>query len=89
MRICVELAERHGLTQREISGLLSLTQAAVSKYLNGKYSPGLKEVGNEIDNGTVADLASDILNGRKNDFERRVCGVCYGKFHSKCRIRVI
>ena len=61
-----------GLSQKEISGILQVTEAAVSQYLSGKRANDfeLKELDNELD-----DSVDRIIENPKI-FVNEVCDIC-------------
>ena len=57
------LHKKYGMDQTEISKLLSITQAAVNKYINRKCAKGIAAAGDRIMRSGVADgAAREIVN---------------------------
>ncbi|MGI0133868.1 MAG: helix-turn-helix domain-containing protein [Candidatus Micrarchaeaceae archaeon] len=58
------LKKEHSMTQAKIAKILGTTQAAISKYLNGRYSKKVKELEKRIVSEGIADkIAANIANG--------------------------
>jgi predicted transcriptional regulator len=75
--IRAEIAEdlvKRGVSQREISRMLGLTQPAVSQYVSKKrgysieFSEGVKE--------SIAKLAEDLIQNQVEDPLSRICEIC-------------
>lgn len=66
------LAQRYSWTQIEIATGLEVTQAAVSKYLSGKYSSDLKRLEKSKEVQTLAVGLAQKLAGQR----RGACVVC-------------
>lgn len=65
-----------GMKQKEISGLLDITQPAVSQYISDKRGHGI-----EFDQETkdkIKQFALDLNEGKidKGDMIRRICDIC-------------
>ncbi len=59
-----------------IAYYLDVAQAAVSKYLNGKYSDRIKEVEAKIDKSSIGEYIKKIAEGKKVYTNLCVCKVC-------------
>jgi len=68
-----ELA-RLGLSQKDISEKLDITQAAVSQYVNDKRGNSVKF--KRMVMGEIKRLAKDIKNGNDLSVVPRVCRIC-------------
>ncbi|MGC8676017.1 MAG: transcriptional regulator [Candidatus Micrarchaeia archaeon] len=66
VRISVaEALAKKGLTQMQIAARLGIAQAAVSKYLTGKYSHGIKELSERLTRSGLNDkIVSEALAGK-------------------------
>ena len=78
--LAMELSEKYGMSQAEIAENLSITQPAVSQYLNSgekvrKVKESLQE--NEV-YSSLEDLSKDMANGDKDSIEltRKYCDIC-------------
>jgi len=79
VRVTKQLYSKHNFNQEEIAQRLEITQAAVSKYLSGKYTPEIKrlekdKVVEKISNEVVNAIIKKTFN--KSSFERTVCKCC-------------
>lgn len=79
------LREKYSLKEQEIAAKLELTQAAVSKYLNGKLgsvSPKTEEIRQELmaKEKEIDELAQSLASGKEAG--RQICILCQslGKF---------
>jgi predicted transcriptional regulator len=84
------LANKYNFSQLEIALKLGITQAAVSKYLNGKYSNEIKRLENKKFLKSLSlNLANSIAKQKeaKIEFTKEVCRFCkiFGK-KFKCEI---
>lgn len=78
VRVAKELYSK-GLKQEEIGEKLGLTQAAISKYLSGKYTKGIKKLEkSKIVEKISEEIARAILDKsfKKIDFQKIVCEYC-------------
>ena len=76
-RIRSELAKelmRMGLTQKEISDKLRVTQASVSYYLNKKRGAGIKFKKSVL--REIKHLAKDITGNNCDNLNDRICKIC-------------
>ena len=87
VRVAKELYEKHDFNQQEIASKLGITQAAVSKYLTGKYTQEIKKLEtSEIVRKISEEMVKTILdkNFRKHEFQKIICKYCKKdrvKFH--------
>jgi predicted transcriptional regulator len=66
-------------TQEEIARKLNLTQAAVSKYLSGRYTKEMKKLEKDKTVQKISDaIVKNIIKGTfdKSSFERTICKYC-------------
>jgi len=86
------LADRYNFTQLEIASKLGLTQAAVSKYLSGDYSPEVKVVEKVSEIKAMAkDVARKIAEEKASKLQivNSICKSCESFFGDKwhCEIQ--
>ena len=62
------------MTQKEISEILGITQAAVSQYISDKRGSKI-ELPDDV-RAAIADLADDITGGGIDDLTMRMCEIC-------------
>ncbi len=86
-RVAAELNASYGLKQTEIAALLEITQAEVSKYLNGTQPKGGRFT-MQLDDAEVKKMAKLVLE--RNDYEAQkvACGLCPKGSVSKCSIMI-
>jgi predicted transcriptional regulator len=68
-----------GLTQEEIAKKLGLTQAAISKYLSGKYTQEIKKLEKDKIVNKISDEIVKAINKKtfkKANFEEIICKFC-------------
>ena len=87
LKVSKEMARNHNLTQTEIANMIGITQAAISKYINGKYSKKLQYMESKVSNREIARLVSEIITGDEIKAQKRICGICYENFHTDCTIK--
>lgn len=76
LAIITELASKYHITEEDIAGYLEIAQAAVSKYLNGKYSEKVKALEEKIDKRIVELYSSKISEGKKEAVNLCMCTIC-------------
>ncbi len=74
--IAKELKERYHLTEQEIAARLGIAQAAVSKYLSGKYSDRIKDMESRISKEWIAGKISLLAGGDRKYANSAICTVC-------------
>ena len=85
--IARELSKKHNMTQTEISGLLGVTQAEVSKYLSRMYSQKLKKFEKGIPESVVSSVAESLVGNREKEAQRKICALCYKNFGYGCSLK--
>ncbi|MDE1822920.1 MAG: hypothetical protein KGI00_05405 [Candidatus Micrarchaeota archaeon] len=85
MLIAKELKEKYGMREVEIAERLSVAQAAVSKYLAGKYSERVKAITSKIDMKCVDKYISKIAEGKEGYANMCICTVCKHLNEFGCR----
>ncbi|HIE31023.1 MAG TPA: helix-turn-helix domain-containing protein [Methanosarcinales archaeon] len=65
---------KNGLSQKEVSKLLGITQSAISQYIS-------KKRGSKIDfqddvRDAIRGIAEDLAQDRTTDLISRICGIC-------------
>lgn len=83
--LIIELKKKYDLKEEAISGYMGMTQAAISKYLNEKYSEKLKELIEKIDRSTIEAYAEKVVNGSENAVNVYLCTVCSAMNDFNCR----
>ncbi len=62
------------MSQKEISEILGITQAAVSQYVSNKRGSKI-ELQDDV-KGVIANLAADIARGETDNLMMRICEIC-------------
>ena len=78
VKVAKQLYEKH-FNQEEIASKLGITQAAVSKYLAGKYTQEIRKLEKDkLVNKISNEIVKVILNKsfKKSSFEKIVCEFC-------------
>ncbi len=86
-RVAAELNVNYGLKQTEIAMLLEVTQAEVSKYLNGT-QPKSGSFTMQLDDAEVKKMAKMVLEHNDYEAQRVACRLCPKGSASKCSIMV-
>lgn len=74
--IAKELKYRYKMKEQEIAATLDVAQAAVSKYLNGKYSEKIKAIEAKIDRSRIDGYIAKIAQGKKAYTNVCMCTIC-------------
>lgn len=74
--IARELKERYNLREEDIAERLEVAQAAISKYLSGKYSERMQRVIDQIDRSRIDKYMPAILKGERFSVNSCICSVC-------------
>ncbi|MCW1301488.1 MAG: helix-turn-helix domain-containing protein [Candidatus Nanoarchaeia archaeon] len=79
-RVAKILVKEYNMTQMEIASLLGISQAAVSKYLSGKYGNVVKQLEREnIIQHVATSLVRRLIHRRRgNVFDEELCKCCRG-----------
>ncbi len=83
--IARELRQRYGLTEQEIAARLGVAQAAVSKYLSGRYSREIKEVEGRVETQWIATKVGMLAQGRDEYANAAICTICKKENNFECR----
>ncbi len=77
------MAKNYNLTQQKIALLLSLTQAAVSKYINNKYSAKIKKIETAFNKKTINTFVEYKINGQNKKAKQIICKLCKNSNYCK------
>ena len=75
------LKTKYNKREEEIARDLGMTQAAISKYLNGRLSDRVRAFERKIDTAVIDSCAKDIKDGNSNTTNACICMVC-NKFNN-------
>lgn len=78
------MTKKYKLTQQKIAALLGLTQAAVSKYINNKYSIKIKKIEDTLDKKTLSEFVKYKIKGQNKKAKQIICKFC--KDSDYCKI---
>jgi predicted transcriptional regulator len=67
---------KHGMSEEKIANLLGVAQAAISKYVNEKYSEKVKEIESKIDTKIIDAYITKMLGGEKVYVNACICKIC-------------
>ena len=76
LAIAKALKERYNLTESNIANILGVAQAAVSKYLNDKYSISVEEMYEKIDRSKIDAYIEKIAHGDELKLKQCICSIC-------------
>ncbi len=82
------LVTRQKMSQQEAAGLLELTQASISKYINRAYSKEVKDNITKIQDSIVEEFVVNIVNSRSTAAQRAMCKACQNYHRFSCSIMV-
>ncbi len=83
------LSAHYGMTQNKIAKLLGITQAATSKYLNGRYSIGVKRFeGKYINRKEVDTFVEKLVANDKLGAQETVCRMCSRNLSFRCGLMI-
>ena len=82
------LSEQYQMNQTKIANLLQITQAAVSKYLSGKYSLGVKRLESRLNEKDVDTFVKNVLAGKQFEAQKSVCRMCARELTHDCSIMI-
>lgn len=74
--IAKELVNTHKMSEEAVAALLDVAQAAVSKYVNGKYSDKVKEVEGVLNKKLIDKYIVKIAEGNKKYVSACICVMC-------------
>ncbi len=83
--IAKELKYRYSMTEQDIAAKLGIAQAAVSKYLSGKYSKRIKEIEARINKDWVAHKIEMLANGNNKYANSAICTICKKENEFECK----
>jgi hypothetical protein len=85
-KLAKKLVSDMHMSEDEAAKRIGVTQAAVSKYLSGKYSQHIKEVEAKIDSEIIDRRAQGIAAGSSGEAEACVCETCRSIKPFGCRV---
>lgn len=83
-----KMRKEYGLNQAKIAGLLDTTQAAVSKYLSGRYSIEVKRFEKTLNETEVAAFVKAVIENKKLEAQKTVCKMCSKNLSFKCGLMI-
>jgi predicted transcriptional regulator len=82
------MAKKYNMSQVGIADTLNTTQAAVSKYLSGKYSARVKKVENGFRKDEVEEFVRHAISESRYGAQKTVCRMCSRNLSFKCALMV-
>ena len=83
-----KLMESRGLSQQKIAERLNTTQAAVSKYLSGKYSTTVKRIEGTLNDKEVENFVASMEKGDVYGTQKHVCKMCSRNLSFQCGLMI-
>ncbi len=83
--IAKQLKEKYNMSETNIAAVMGVAQAAVSKYLNGKYSKTVERVSRELDAGCMDRYLSYIAKGDQKVLKSCICSLCHSVNSFGCK----
>jgi predicted transcriptional regulator len=82
------MADKYKMSQVRIAQLLDTTQAAVSKYLSGKYSAKVKRYEGRLDKSLVSAFVKSAMEKNRYNAQRVVCKMCSKNLSFRCGLMI-
>jgi predicted transcriptional regulator len=79
------MALKYKLKQVEIARLIGVTQAEISKYVNGKQPKGNGIV---FDHGSIDKIARYMLSHNEHEAQKAVCSMCPKGMSLSCSLMI-
>ena len=83
--LILELKKKYKIKEEAISEYIGVTQAAISKYVNGKFSDEIKGVMEGIDKQVTESHAQQVAKGESGAVNEYICTVCSTLNPFNCR----
>ncbi len=83
--IAKELKNKYKIKEEEIAKYLGIAQAAVSKYISGKYSKKVSEIEEMLDKKMIEHYAGRIFKNEEGSVDACVCTICNKMNPFDCR----
>ena len=83
--IAKQLKERYNMSETDIAAVIGVAQAAVSKYLNGKYSKTVERISRELDTRDIDKYILAISKGDQKELKGCICSMCYSINRFGCK----
>ena len=75
--IAKELTEKHKLSEERAAALLGVAQAAVSKYVNERYSDKVKQIEAGLNKELIDKYVAKIAQGQREYVNACICRLCH------------
>lgn len=82
------LTKKYGMGQEKAARLLDVTQASISKYLNGKHSETVRNAFGSINKKHVEEFVAVVVAGHEHAAQRTMCKACQRYNSFDCTIMV-
>ncbi|MHB1830124.1 MAG: transcriptional regulator [Candidatus Micrarchaeaceae archaeon] len=83
--IAKQLKERYNMSETNIAAVMGVAQAAVSKYLNGKYSKTVERISRELDARGMDKYIPSIAKGDQKELKSCICSLCHSVNSFGCK----
>ena len=76
------MVNKYGISQQKTAGLLEITQASISKYVNDHYSKIVEGIQAEINDDAADAFIKEVVVNHERAAQRHMCKACqrYHKF---------
>jgi predicted transcriptional regulator len=82
------MINKYKISQQKAAELLNMTQASISKYINGRYSNSVKDIELGIKDNDVEVFVKYMINKYDRDAQRQMCSACQRYHGFDCAIMV-
>lgn len=81
-----KIMKERGMSQEKTASILEITQAAISKYISGRYSDKVKNIENELSDAMANEFVDDMLQSENANAQKVICRACQGYHKFDCSI---
>lgn len=89
LAIAKALKERYDMTESNIAEILGVAQAAVSKYINDKYSVSVEEMFKKVDSSKIDAYLDRIAKGDEKMLKECICSICFALNNFDCKFSAL
>ncbi|HUC38645.1 MAG TPA: helix-turn-helix domain-containing protein [Candidatus Acidoferrum sp.] len=79
---------KYGISQQQAAHLLEITQASISKYVNGRYSEAVKGTEAAINDNLVDGFVKQVVADHERDAQKAMCKACQRFNRFDCAIMI-
>lgn len=82
------MVTKYGISQQKAASLLNVTQAAISKYINERYSQSIKDAGQRINDEFVDTFVRKMIEEDNRNAQKTMCKACQKYHRFGCAIMI-